>query len=145
MTEPKRFSLVKPTLQTPFQIDFSWWKAHDNNWRVILFNYLCSEHQKAFENMDDSDGAVDWVDPDTAEVHQVDGLQQVLMTHCSKQADFLTEHTALVDAVFRLLVANGNTPMTATELGSQLNRSPEMILRTLSGQQVYRGIRPRQI
>jgi hypothetical protein len=33
----QRPSLIKPNLNTPFHIDFSWWKENDNNWRIFLF------------------------------------------------------------------------------------------------------------
>lgn len=136
----KRISLIKPTLDTPFYIDFDWWKEHDQNWRVYLYNYLCADHQAAFA---DSSNAVqiDWIDPDTAEVRTVDGLQQVLMTHCARQPEFLTSSTALVDSVFRALLAHGNRPLNPRELGDEIHRPPETILRTLAGMN-YKGIRP---
>lgn len=142
MIDAKRFSLVKPTLETPFQIDFDWWKQHDNNWRIFLYSYLCHEHQAAFSDTG-QEIRVDWVDQETAEVHTVDGLQHILMAHCARQSDFVTSNTALVDSVFRVLLANGNNPMSPNELGEAIHRPPETILRTLSGMQVYRGIRPR--
>ena len=141
MVEGKRVSLVKPTLETPFRIDFNWWAKNDRDWRVYLRSNLCPEHQKAFENVDIEE-QVDWVDDDTAEVQRVDGLQHILITHCARQPGFITEHSTLVDAAFRLFLANGNTPMTATELGARLGRPPEMILRTLTGGRVYKGMRP---
>jgi len=64
------------------------------------------------------------------------------MTHCVRQPDFLTEQTALVEAVFRLFLTNGNIPMTSQELGNRLNRQPETILRTLAGPRIYKGLRP---
>ncbi len=141
MNEVKRFSLVKPTLDTPFHIDFDWWKQHDNNWHIFLYGYLCPEHQTTYANAG-QEVNVDWVDPDTAEVRTVDGLQQVLMAHCARQPEFVTSNTTLVDSVFRVLLANGNEPMTANQLGNLIHRPPETILRTLSGMQVYKGIRP---
>jgi hypothetical protein len=143
MIEAKRFSLVKPTLETPFEIDFDWWKQHDNNWRVYLYSYLCPEHQAAFANSEE-DVWIDWVDPDTAEVRQVDGLQHILIMHCARQEDFVTNHTSLVDAVFRVLLAHGNEGMTPNQLGAVINRPPDTILRTLSsGGTIYKGIRPK--
>jgi hypothetical protein len=139
--EVKRMSLVKPTLQTRYHIDFDWWKKNDRDWRVYLRNYLCPEHQEAFANMQ-ADDQVDWVDPDTAEVQRVDGLQHVLITHCAKLDGFVTEKSALVDAIFRLFLANGNTPMTVVELADRLGRQPITILKMLSGQRVYKGLRP---
>jgi hypothetical protein len=141
VTEVRRFSLVKPTLQTKYHIDFNWWSQSDQDWRVSLRGLLCPEHRLVFAYSQEGD-LVDWVDPETAEIQQVDGLQHVLITHCAKENGFITERTALVDAVFRLFLANGNTPMTVAEMADRLDRSPDIILRTLSGARVYRGLRP---
>jgi hypothetical protein len=84
----------------------------------------------------------DWVDPDTAEILTVDGLQHTLMTHCAKQPNFFTVNSSLVDSVFRLLLAQGNTPLTPIQMGEATGRQPDMILRTLAGSTVYKGIRP---
>jgi hypothetical protein len=139
--EIKKFSLVKPTLQTDFHIDFNWWQQRDRDWRVHLYSYLCPQHQQSFADTSE-DLLVDWVDPDTAEVQRVDGLQHVLITHCAKTEEFITEHTTLVEAAFRSFLSNGNMPMTSVELSAQLGRPPETILRTLSGGRVYKGLRP---
>ncbi len=143
MTEAKRFSLAKPTLTTPFRIDFDWWRNSDQEWRVHLRSCLCPEHQLSFSDLE-SDLQVDFVDPETAEVQQVDGLQHILISHCSQASDFITVRTTLIEAIFRLFLANGNLQMTAVELGERLHRPPVMILRTLSGIRVYKGIRPFQ-
>lgn len=141
MSEVKRFSLVKPSLQMPFHIDFEWWQDNDRNWRVELRSLLCGEHQEAFAGLPETQ-MIDWIDPETAEVRQLDGLQHALINHCARQEGFLTEHTTLVDAVFRLLLANGNVPLSALELGAKLNRPADIILRTLAGPRVYKGLRP---
>ena len=141
MTEAKRFSLVKPTVDTPFHVDFEWWKKNERDWHVYLRSLLCAEHQEAFSNVEEGE-TIDWVDPVTAEVKPVEGVQNALMTHCVKQPDFLTIQTALVEAVFRLFLANGNMPMTSKELGARLSRPADTILRTLAGARVYKGIRP---
>ncbi len=142
MVEVKKFSLVKPTLETPFHIDFEWWQQNDREWRVYLRSLLSEEALVRFEDIISGDQLVDWVDPDTAEVHQVDGLQHVVITYTAQQEGFLDHHTALVEAVFRLLLKNGNTPMTISEIGEELGRDPKQILKMLSGVRVYRGIRP---
>lgn len=141
MQEIKRFSLVRPSTQTPFHIDFDWWKNQEKNWRVYLIGYLCPEHQKIYSEKPGSE-MIDWIDPETAEVIQVDGLQSVLINHCAKQPGFHTENTSLVDTVFRLLLANGNSPLTADEIGQLTHRQPDTILKTLAGTTVYKGIRP---
>ncbi len=141
MAETRKFSLIKPTLQTPFHIDFTWWRENDRNWRVELRDLLCSEHQQLLTDLPE-EAMLDWVDPDTAEVRQIDGLQHMLIAHCAQQPGFLDERTALVEAVFRLLLANGNTPLSAEAMSERLRRPADLILRTLAGPRVYKGIRP---
>lgn len=143
MAPTRRFSLIKPTLQTPFHIDFDWWQKNERDWHVYLRTLLCPEHQKAYENIRQGE-TIDWIDPKTAEVKPVDGIQHALMSHCARRPEFVTEQTALVEAVFRLFLTNENMPMTAEELGALLHRPPETIMRTLSGPRVYKGIRPLQ-
>ena len=104
MVQVKPYSLVKPTLNTPFHIDFDWWKKNDREWRVHLRGCLCPEHQQAFSELD-SDEKVDWIDPETAEVQRVDGLQHVLISHCAKQEGFITNQTTMVESIFRLFLA----------------------------------------
>jgi hypothetical protein len=140
VTEVKRYSLVKPTLETPFHIDFEWWQQNDREWRVHLKSCLPLEYQQAFAESDSEE--VDWVDPDTAEVQRVDGLQHVLINYAANNSDFITDRTTLIESIFRILLTNGNTPLTAAELGERLNRPALTILRTISGVRVYKGIRP---
>jgi hypothetical protein len=139
--EGKRPSLVKPSVNTPFHIDFEWWQKSERDWHVYLRTLLCAEHQEAFANIEEGQ-TLDWVDPITAEVKPVEGVQNALMTHCVKQPGFLTQQTALVEAVFRSFLSNGNMPMTSNDLSAKLNRPAETILRTLAGARVYKGIRP---
>ena len=140
MAEVKR-SLLKPTTKTPFQIDFEWWKQSERDWHVYLRSLLCPEHQASLAGLEEGQ-MVDWVDENTAEVREVDGIQHALMSHCARQPDFVTSHTALVEAVFRLLLVNGNQPMSAEDLSARLNRPANTILTTLAGPRVYKGLRP---
>ena len=141
MGEGPKFSLAKPTLDTLFHVDFSWWQQTDRDWRIYLRNLLCSEHQESYAGIGE-DEKIDWVDPETAEVHQVEGIQHILLSHCAQQEDFLGEHTSLVEAIFRTFMKNGNTPLSVTDLSLRLNRPAAPILRMLSGSRVYRGISP---
>ena len=141
MPEVKKLSLIKPTLKTPFHIDFDWWRINDNNWHVALQSLLCHEHQEAYAGLPEGQ-MIDWVDPETAEVHLLDGLQNTLISHCAQQPGFLDEHTALVDAIFRLLLVSGNTPMSVEELGARLTRPADTILKTIAGARVYKGLKP---
>jgi len=139
----KRLSLVKPTVQTPFHIDFRWWKQNERDWHVFLRSLLCPEHQQVFADVEEGQ-MIDWIDPLTGEVTPVDGIEHALMSHCALQPDFVSERTALVEAAFRLFLVNGNQPMSAQELSERLHRPAETILRTLAGPRIYRGLRPAQ-
>ena len=133
--------LAKPTLETRFHIDYTWWEQQQQELRVYLQGHLCPEHRDVFQGQDLSQ-EIDWVDSKTAEVTRVDGLQHTLRTHCSRQPDYITERTALVDAIFRIFLANENRPLTPQELSERIGRSAETILRTISGSTIYKGIRP---
>ncbi len=137
-------SLLKPTAQTPFHIDFDWWKKNERDWHVFLRSLLCPEHQEAFAEVDEG-SMIDWIDPQTAEVKPVDGVQHALMSHCALQPEFFDTRTAMVEAVFRIFLVNGNTPMSAEELARKLGRPADTILRTIAGPRVYRGLRPYQL
>jgi len=133
---------IKPDINTKFHIDFEWWRKKGRDFRVHLRGHLCPQCQAVYANHLEAE-EVDWIDLETAEVKKVDGLWQCLRTHCSQLPDYITEKTALTTSVFRLLLANGNTPLSPVELHRILGRqTPEIILRTLSGRQVYGGIKP---
>jgi len=134
-------TLVKPTPDTPFRIDYSWWERQGLDIDVELRAHLCQEHREAFGGHLETK-SIDWVDEETGEVTQVNGLQHVLQIHCSKQPGYIDTHMSLVDAVFRVFLANGNKPLTCRELASIVGHAPEKILRTMTGRQVYKGIRP---
>lgn len=135
---------VKPTLETPFRIDYSWWERDPKGLRAYLISHLPADRQSRFQNgnaEDAAQGEIDWIDPDTAEVRRVDALQMAIQ-EASVLDEFITANTSLVDAVFRVFLANNNLPQTPNELGEAIGKRPEMILRTLAGPQVYQGIRP---
>lgn len=134
-------SLLKPNVRTPFHIDFEWWKQNERDWHVFLRSLLCAEHQESFAEVEEG-GLIDWIDPETAEVKPVDGVQHALMSHCAQLPEFVSERTAVVEAIFRTFLANGNVPMTAEELAKRLGRSSDVILKTIAGPRVYRGLRP---
>jgi len=141
MSDAARFSLVKPTIDTPFHIDFEWWQQNDNNWRVFLLGQQCPTHQLV--SADQAENVViDFVDPVTAEVKKVDGLLHTLLTHCSKQDDFISSSSSMTSTVFRIFLANNNQPLTPAQISKMISRPAATILATLSGPTVYKGIRP---
>ncbi len=132
---------IKPTVDTKYHIDFDWWSKERRNFRLHLLSHLCAECQARFENYEEAE-LVDWIDEDTAEVTQVDGLWHSLRTCCSLKPDYINEHTPLTTAVFRVFLANGNQPLSSVELAERLHRPAATILRTIGGFRIYSGIKP---
>lgn len=133
--------LVRPSVDTKFHIDFAWWDRNDQDLHVYLRSHLCPVHQAAYEDWEPGK-LVDRVDPETGEVTRVDGIREIVASHCSREPGYLSPNSSLINAVFRVFLANANAPLSARELGDTLHRPAPMILRTLSGPQVYKGIRP---
>ena len=94
----KKHSFVKPTIETPFHIDFDWWKETDSNWRVFLFSFLCEKHQIDYKDKNDS-FKIDVVDIETAEVNPVDGLRFSLMNHCAQRENFIPTNLPLIGRI----------------------------------------------
>ncbi len=133
--------LVKPTLQTRFHIDFSWWEREGRDFRVDVMNHLRPEQQEAFTHYQGGE-LVDSVDPETAEVVKVDRMQYILRGLSAAASEFVAEHTSLVDMLFHVFLTNGNHPLTPEELSEKTNRPAQTILRTIAGLRIYKGIRP---
>ncbi len=131
--------LKRPTLDTKFHIDFGWWEQSDLDLKTYLFSRLEIGDESALEQGVEY---VDLVDPETGEVRQVDSFQYAMQTYFSQLPDDFVRHSSLVDAVFYLLLANANKPMSAMEISSRVDRDPEIVLKTISGPRIYQGIRP---
>jgi hypothetical protein len=131
---------IKPTLDTPFHIDYGWWARDERSLRTYLISHLPPDRQEVFATQD-SEVRIDWIDPETAEVRQMDGLQ-IALQEAAKDPHFITGNTSLVDAVFRTFLANGNKPLSPRLLGEITKRPADMILKTIAGTKVYNGLRP---
>ncbi len=130
---------IKPTLDTKFHIDFHWWQKKGQNLKLQLHSQACPECQDRYPESE----TFDWVDPETAEVFQIDLIWHCIHTVCGQKPDYIDDRTPLTTAIFRIFIAHDNKPMTPIELHERLQRkSPEMILKTIGGRAVYQGIRP---
>jgi len=131
-----------PTVDTKFHIDFDWWEKSGRDFRLYLRDQLCPECRKRFPNHRDTE-LVDWIDPETAEVKRTDALWQCLRSMCAQEPDYINPKLPLVTAIFRVFLKNNNTPLTPVELHEFIPwKLPEVILRTLTGERVYLGLRP---
>ena len=132
---------VKPTLETKFHVDFSWWQEKGENLRAYLQGHTCAGCDEMAQ--DAQDKIFDWVDPETGQVSQIDILWHVIHTHCQDDPEFFDSRVPLTSAIFRAFIANNNTPLTAAELHERIpKKSPDLILRTIGKRIVYKGIKP---
>src|SRR5258708_19444708 len=93
---------VKPTLESKFHIDYSWWESEGRDLRTYLISHLLPEQRLHFES-NQPDNTVDWIDPQTAEVRRVDALQQSL-AEPAKDPHSISQPTPLLDPPFRLFL-----------------------------------------
>jgi len=142
MQPGKPSTILKPTLDTKFHIDYEWWERENNDLRSYMLTHLPPDLREKFGDKEENQ-VVDYIDPDTGEIFQLDELGLAIQ-EAAKRDDFITSHTALVDCVFRVFLANSNTPLTPKELEEKTDRDARTILKTFSGLRVYRGIRPIQ-
>jgi hypothetical protein len=132
-------ALKRPTAETRFYIDYDWWERSNLDLKTYIYTRLHVGDDLQLETEGEN---VDLIDPATGEVRQVDAFEYVLQAYFSKQPEDFAARTSMVDAVFSVLLANANEPMTAQEIAEKLQRPTETVLRTLAGPQVYQGIRP---
>ena len=135
----KSSSLKRVTVDTQFYIDYEWWDKSQLDLKTYLVSRLSIDDESAFDTNSEE---VDLVNPNTGEVHRVDGFQYVVQTYFSKLPDDFLTRASLVDAVFCVLLANANQPMTATEIAEKSQRPVNVILKTIGGPKIYQGIRP---
>lgn len=108
-----------------------------------LKGFILSHLQVQNENITANDmEEVDLVNPQTGEVQRVDGFQFMIQTYFSELSDEFIARSSLVDAVFCIILANANQPMTGREIGAKVRRDPDVIMKTFGGSTVYHGIRP---
>jgi hypothetical protein len=139
----KPSALVKPTLETKYHIDYSWWdKNTEEDLRTYILSHLLPEQREKLGQTTES-VVVDFIDPTTGEVREVNELGLAVQI-ASQDSNFINQQTSLIDSVFRVFLANGNQPLSSNELGERTGRPAATILKTIGGTRVYKGIRPYQ-
>lgn len=140
MVSSRPTMLMKSTLDTKFHIDYEWWNNANEDLRTYLLSHLQPADRERLSQAEEG-RVVDYIDPQTAEVFQLDELGLAIQ-EAARQPDFINPQTSLVDSVFRAFLANGNTPLTPRELSEITGRPASLILKTLGGVRVYKGLRP---
>lgn len=136
----KPSALVKPSINTKFHVDYAWWDRAPEDLRTYLLSHLHPDQRDRLGQTQE-DRVVDYIDPETGEVFRYDELRLAIQ-QAAKDPEFINPHASMVDCIFRVFLKNNNTPLTPRELADETSRSPETILKTLGGRQIYKGIRP---
>lgn len=140
MQPSKPALIVKPTLDTKFHIDYDWWNRGEEDLDQYLLTHLPPDRRGLITTGEER-SIVDYVHPETGEVFRYDELKLAIQ-EAAHQPDFINPQTSLIDSVFRVFLANGNQPRTPRELATDTGRNPDIILKTLGGIKVYKGLRP---
>jgi len=127
------------TPETRFYIDYGWWDEGHLDLRTYLLTRLSLGNEGGSELPAER---VDLVDSKTGEVRQVDAFQYLVQNYFSRHGTELATQGSVVDAVFSVLLANGNEPMTIGEIAERVQRPTELLVKTFNGSQIYHGIRP---
>jgi hypothetical protein len=138
---PALARLVKPTLDTPFHIDYGWWEKQDLDINVQMIEHLPPDMREAYANQP-LEEKIDLIDWETGEVQRVEGLRYVIAKQCQEDPGYIMQAPTLVEAIFRTFLSNGNRPLTPRSLAPLVGRRPERILRVLAGRRVRKGLRP---
>jgi len=136
--------LLRPDVNTKFHIDYDWWTNMARDVLVLIWEHLCSECKAKYGTHADT-ADFDWVDSDTGEITVVDGLRYSLRECCSQRDDYITPSTPLSASIFSVFIANGNAPLSATEMHERIGKNdPRAVLRLLLGKQMrtHYGIKP---
>jgi hypothetical protein len=136
-----KLKLLRPTIETPFHVDWGWFESNHLSAESVIRRQLCEQHQREFEGHDVEE--LDYVDSESGEVFRMDNLREATLSHCQWERDYLTHDMPLMQAILRIFLANNNQPLTPVEIVGRLERhDPEAILRLLTASGVNYGIVP---
>ncbi|MCL6511887.1 MAG: hypothetical protein K6U78_14515 [Anaerolineae bacterium] len=133
--------LFRPTENTPFHIDYSWFEKNGQDVNVLIYKCLTPEQQERLAGVP-ADEALDFVDEDTGEVRRVTRATQIIRTERADDPTFISSRLPVAESVFRIFLLNDNQPLTPIELAARVGRKPSEIVAQLGGRAVYNGIRP---
>ena len=135
----KTSALKRVTPETRFYIDYEWWDKSELDLKSYITTRLSLDEEI---NLESESEEVDLVDANTGEVVKVDGFQYLIQTYFEQLPEDFATRTSLVDAVFCVLLANANQPLTANEIAEKVDRPTATIIKTIGGPKIYQGIRP---
>jgi hypothetical protein len=131
---------IKPTVDTPFHIDYAWFDRAGEDLRREILSQLTPDQRERLPYEGEPE-MVDFVDPETGEVITMDAITGAVAA-AARDESFINPNISVIDSVFRAFLANDNAPMSANELAERIGKPARTILGAISGRQVYKGIRP---
>lgn len=135
----KPANLRRVTENTKFYIDYGWWDEEHLDMRAYLLARVSMDNEALSEIPQER---IDLIDSKTGEVRQVDAFQYLMRNYFSRHGASYVTQGSIVDAVFSVLLANGNEPMTISEIAGRVQRPADLLIKTFGGSQIYQGIRP---
>jgi hypothetical protein len=133
--------IYRPTENTRFHVDYSWFEAQGVDVNVLIRKTLTAEQQERLG--EDAEKIVfDYIDDATAEVRAENQVVHTIRTESAADPNFISARTPVWEGAFRTFLLNGNNPLTALELAQILKRKPAEIVAQLSGRVIYNGVRP---
>jgi hypothetical protein len=129
---------TRTDIHSLFHIDLDWWQQRGRSLRRFLASILDEDEADLPES-----APLDYIDPETAEVYQLDPTWVRVLLERAHRPDYISTTTPLTNAVLRALIENVNRPMSAVELHRRISRgSPETVLRVLATARREYGIVP---
>lgn len=100
---------VEPVQPAPhFSIDAAWYEARGRSLTMLLVRRMCPKHQRQWGQRD----------PDITPEKAI----AIFKSCCGKEDGFLEPTLSLGEASFRVLLAEGNRPLSAEEIAHRLGR-----------------------
>jgi hypothetical protein len=138
-----------------YYIDEKWFTEHNKSFRAVAQTRMCpSCRKKLGTEVQERVPTIDQRGRVVYEMRSVPFASNPLTEirrHCSKESGYLTAETPLVEALFRVFLANGNQPIDLDTIREQLatyvppgerprNYTPELLQRLLETDNRY-GLR----
>ncbi|MGB0386476.1 MAG: hypothetical protein ACPGWR_16820 [Ardenticatenaceae bacterium] len=135
-----KFKMMRPTVDTQFQIEWSWFEQNKLDEHSVVRNQLNYKWRQRFDNGLEVQ-EVDYIDPETGEVFRMNNLHEAILAECQWEPDYITRDMPLSQSILRLFLANNNQPMSVVEMARRLERhDSQAILRVLINSEIQNGI-----
>ena len=136
------FKAMRPTVDTPFEINWSWFERNNINAQSLVRNQLNYKWRQRFDNGLEIK-EVDYINSETGEVFKMDNMREAILAECQWEPDYITRDMPLLQSILRLFLANNNQPMTVVEMARRLERhDSNAILNLLTASKIQNGIIP---